>query len=39
MKLAINSIKNIFGNRPLGWYTDRSSPNTRDLVMEEGGFL
>jgi putative urate catabolism protein len=39
MKLAINSIKNIFGNRPLGWYTGRSSPNTRDLVMEEGGFL
>ena len=39
MKLAINSIKNIFGNRPLGWYTGRSSPNTRDLVMGEGGFL
>ena len=39
MKLAINSIKNIFGNRPLGWFTGRSSPNTRDLVMEEGGFL
>ena len=39
MKLAINSIKNIFGNRPLGWYTGRSSPNTRDLVMENGGFL
>ena len=39
MKLAINSIKNIFGNRPLGCYTGRSSPNTRDLVMEEGGFL
>ena len=39
MKLAINSIKNIFGNRPLGWYTGRNSPNTRDLVMEEGGFL
>ena len=39
MKLVINSIKNIFGNRPLGWYTGRSSPNTRDLVMEEGGFL
>tara|TARA_B100001250_G_scaffold378981_1_gene369265 strand:+ start:537 stop:1442 length:906 start_codon:yes stop_codon:yes gene_type:complete len=39
MKLAINSIKNIFGRRPLGWYTGRSSPNTRDLVMNEGGFL
>ena len=39
MKLAIQSIKKIFGNRPLGWYTGRCSPNTRDLVMEEGGFL
>jgi len=39
MKLAINSIKKIFGKRPLGWYTGRCSPNTRDLVFEEGGFL
>ncbi len=27
------------GSRPLGWYTGRSSANTLDLVMEEGGFL
>lgn len=27
------------GRRPLGWYTGRMSPNTRQLVMEEGGFL
>ncbi len=39
MLLAIKSIKKIFGERPLGWYTGRCSPNTRDLVMEEGGFL
>jgi putative urate catabolism protein len=39
MKFAIQSIKKIFGQRPLGWYTGRCSPNTRDLVMEEGGFL
>ena len=39
MQLAIKSIKKIFGKRPLGWYTGRCSPNTRDLVMEEGGFL
>jgi len=39
MKLAIQSIKKIFGKRPHGWYTGRCSPNTRDLVMEEGGFL
>tara|TARA_B100000686_G_scaffold280127_1_gene301080 strand:+ start:14 stop:922 length:909 start_codon:yes stop_codon:yes gene_type:complete len=39
MKLAIDSIKKIFGERPLGWYTGRCSPNTRDLLIEEGGFL
>ena len=39
MKLAIQSIKKIFGQRPLGWYTGRCSANTRDLVMEDGGFL
>ena len=39
MKLAIKSIKKIFGKRPLGWYTGRCSPNTLDLVVEEGGFL
>ena len=39
MQLAIKSIKKNFGERPLGWYTGRCSPNTRDLVMEDGGFL
>jgi len=39
MTLAIQTIKKIFGKRPLGWYTGRCSPNTRDLVIEEGGFL
>ena len=39
MELAIKTIKKIFGERPLGWYTGRCSPNTRDLVMNEGGFL
>ena len=39
MKLVIKTIKKIFGTRPLGWYTGRCSPNTRDLVFEEGGFL
>jgi len=39
MQLAIKTIKNIFGQRPLGWYTGRCSPNTRELVFEEGGFL
>lgn len=25
--------------RPLGWYTGRVSPNTRRLLVEDGGFL
>ena len=39
MKLAIRSIKKIFGNKPLGWYTGRCSSNTLDLVIENGEFL
>ena len=39
MQQAIKTIKKIFGSRPLGWYTGRCSPNTRDLVFDEGGFL
>jgi allantoinase len=39
MQLAIQAHKKIFGERPNGWYTGRCSPNTRDLVMEDGGFL
>jgi putative urate catabolism protein len=39
MQEAIKTIKNIFGSRPLGWYTGRCSPNTRDLVFDDGGFL
>ena len=33
MQLAIKSIKKIFGQRPLGWYTGRCSPKTSDLAM------
>lgn len=36
---AIAIIKQITGERPLGWYTGRNSTNTRPLVMQEGGFL
>jgi len=39
MKLGIEAHRKIFGERPLGWYTGRCSPNTRDLVFEDGGFL
>ncbi len=39
MQKAIDIIRDITGERPLGWYTGRTSPNTRRLVAEEGGFL
>jgi allantoinase len=39
MRLAIDIQKRITGNRPLGWYTGRTSENTRALVAEESGFL
>ena len=36
---AVSILTAITGERPLGWYTGRNSVNTRQLVMEEGGFL
>lgn len=36
---AIAIHTRVTGSRPLGWYTGRNSPNTRKLVVEEGGFL
>jgi putative urate catabolism protein len=39
MKQAIEIQRRLTGARPLGWYTGRSSPNTRRLVVEEGGFV
>lgn len=39
MALAIDVIRRLTGARPLGWYTGRTSPNTRRLVIEDGGFL
>jgi len=39
MRLAIDTIRDLTGERPLGWYTGRLGPNTRRLVVEEGGFL
>jgi putative urate catabolism protein len=36
---AIEIHTRITGSRPLGWYTGRNSINTRQLVIEEGGFL
>jgi putative urate catabolism protein len=40
MQLAIESLRKTFGERPLGWYCRYGpSVNTRELVVEEGGFL
>lgn len=39
MNEAIKIISELTGQRPLGWYTGRTSPNTAKLVAEEGGFL
>jgi allantoinase len=39
ISLAIAAIEKTTGHRPVGWYTGRFSPNTRRLVVEEGGFL
>ena len=39
MVRAIEAIEHVTGKRPQGWYTGRTSPNTRRLVVEEGGFL
>ena len=36
---AIEIITQLTGERPLGWYTGRTSVNTRRLLVEEGGFL
>ncbi|MDP1736574.1 MAG: allantoinase PuuE [Caulobacter sp.] len=39
MARAIDVHTRLTGERPLGWYTGRTSPNTRRLAAEEGGFL
>jgi len=39
MAEAIRILTEITGERPLGWYTGRTSPNTGALVAEDGGFL
>jgi putative urate catabolism protein len=39
IRKAIEIQTRITGSRPLGWYQGRCSPNTRRLVVEEGGFV
>jgi peptidoglycan/xylan/chitin deacetylase (PgdA/CDA1 family) len=36
---AVSSIATTTGHRPLGWYCREMSTNTRELVVEEGGFV
>ena len=38
MREAIAIIRVLTGSAPLGWYTGRDSPNTRRLLVEQGGF-
>jgi allantoinase len=36
---AMETLQQLTGNRALGWYTGRDSPNTRKIVADYGGFL
>ena len=39
MAKAIEIHERLTGSKPLGWYTGRDSPNTRNLVLEHEHFL
>jgi allantoinase len=39
MQQALDILLQLTGKRPQGWYTGRDSPNTRRLVVEQGGLL
>jgi len=39
LEKAIAIHTQVTGSRPLGWYTGRTSPHSRRLVVEAGGFL
>ena len=38
MQTAIDTIRQMTGQTPEGWYTGRDSPNTRRLLLDHGGF-
>src|SRR5690606_16693076 len=38
MAQAVQILHDLTGERPLGWYTGRDSPNTHRLVADFGGF-
>ncbi|SJL83841.1 allantoinase PuuE [Vibrio palustris] len=39
MQQALDIIESLLGKRPIGWYTGRDSPRTRQLVAEQTGML
>jgi putative urate catabolism protein len=39
MAEAVQILTDLTGAAPLGWYTGRDSPSTRELVVEHGGFV
>ena len=39
MERAIAIIQRLTGEKPKGWYTGRNSPYTRELLLEQGGFV
>ncbi len=40
IRRCVESIRRIAGQRPVGWHTkSQPSPNTRRLLVEEGGFI
>ncbi|SIQ89554.1 allantoinase PuuE [Pseudacidovorax sp. RU35E] len=38
MRLGMEAIEKLTGERPVGWYTGRDSPRTHRLVADDGGF-
>jgi allantoinase len=38
LRAAVAIFRELTGAAPQGWYTGRDSPNTRQLVVEHGGF-
>jgi len=39
MAEAVQILRDLTGRSPLGWYTGRDSPHTRELVVQHGGFV
>ena len=39
MAAAVQILRDLTGTAPLGWYTGRDSPQTRELVVAHGGFV